>query len=107
MFYRENGQFKTSYQADQQIFPIVQDRWFILALLLLAFVGRAVLRHRLHVQRHLDSLCHHGHGGGWRECLGWLLRSNFFGIGRIHGGGCLWRLQLLRPHARDAFGPGA
>ena len=39
MFYRENGQFKTSYQADQQIFPILQDRWFIAALLLLAFVG--------------------------------------------------------------------
>jgi hypothetical protein len=27
MFYRENGQFKTSYRADQQIFPIAQDRW--------------------------------------------------------------------------------
>jgi branched-chain amino acid transport system permease protein len=26
MFYRENGQFKTSYRADQQIFPIAQDR---------------------------------------------------------------------------------
>ena len=26
MFYRENGQFKTSYSADQQIFPILQDR---------------------------------------------------------------------------------
>jgi len=26
MFYRENGQFKTSYRADQQIFPIRQDR---------------------------------------------------------------------------------
>ena len=26
MFYRENGQFKTSYRADQQIFPIPQDR---------------------------------------------------------------------------------
>jgi branched-chain amino acid transport system permease protein len=26
MFYRENGQFKTSYRADQQIFPILQDR---------------------------------------------------------------------------------
>ncbi|NDG35698.1 MAG: hypothetical protein EBX57_10800 [Betaproteobacteria bacterium] len=25
MLYRENGQFKTSYQADQQIFPIAQD----------------------------------------------------------------------------------
>ena len=39
MFYRENGQFKTSYQADQQILPIVQDRWFMWALLLLAFIG--------------------------------------------------------------------
>ena len=25
MLYRENGQFKTSYRADQQIFPIAQD----------------------------------------------------------------------------------
>ena len=37
MFYRENGQFKTSYRADQQIFPIRQDRTAILALLLLAY----------------------------------------------------------------------
>ena len=43
MFYRENGQFKTSYQADQQIFPIVQDRWFIAAMLLLAFVAVPLL----------------------------------------------------------------
>ena len=27
MIYREAGQFKTSYAADQAIFPIVQDRW--------------------------------------------------------------------------------
>jgi branched-chain amino acid transport system permease protein len=26
MLYRENGQFKTSYRADQQILPILQDR---------------------------------------------------------------------------------
>ena len=39
MFYRENGQFKTSYWADQQIFPIAQDRWAILALMVFAFVG--------------------------------------------------------------------
>jgi len=38
MFYRENGQFKTTYRADQQIFPIAQDRWAVLALLALAFV---------------------------------------------------------------------
>ena len=29
MLYRENGQFKTSYRADQQVFPITQDRIFI------------------------------------------------------------------------------
>ncbi len=33
MFYRENGQFKTSYRKDQQIFPILQDRAFILLLI--------------------------------------------------------------------------
>ena len=38
MFYRENGQFKTSYRADQQIFPIAQDRVFIALLLVVAFV---------------------------------------------------------------------
>ncbi len=37
MFYRENGQFKTSYRADQQIFPITQDRWLILLLIVAAF----------------------------------------------------------------------
>ena len=30
MFYRENGQFKTSYRADQQNFPIIQDRLAVL-----------------------------------------------------------------------------
>ena len=43
MFYRENGQFKTSYSADQQIFPIAQDRWVILALIAFAFIGVPLL----------------------------------------------------------------
>src|SRR5512139_4054639 len=43
MFYRENGQFKTSYVADMQIFPIAQDRWAILALIAFAFVGVPLL----------------------------------------------------------------
>jgi branched-chain amino acid transport system permease protein len=38
MLYRENGQFKASYEEDQQILPIVQDRWFMLALLAFAFL---------------------------------------------------------------------
>src|SRR5690554_4540669 len=38
MYYRENGQFKSSYRADQQIFPIRQDRAFILGLVAIAFL---------------------------------------------------------------------
>ena len=38
MLYRENGQFKTSYSTDQQIFPIVQDKVLILALVAFAFL---------------------------------------------------------------------
>jgi len=37
MFYREAGQFKATYQADNQIFPIRQDRVGIYALLAVAF----------------------------------------------------------------------
>lgn len=43
MLYRENGQFKTSYRADQQILPIVQDRIFMLLLLAVAFLAVPVL----------------------------------------------------------------
>ena len=39
MFYRENGQFKTSYKADQQIFPIAQDRWGVLLIIAFAFLA--------------------------------------------------------------------
>ncbi len=39
MLYREAGQFKTSYAADQQLFPIRQDRIGLLLVLALAFVG--------------------------------------------------------------------
>jgi len=38
MLYREAGQFKTSYQADSQIFPILQDRIALFALLAVAIV---------------------------------------------------------------------
>lgn len=38
MLYRENGQFKTSYRADAQVFPITQDRVFIALLLVVATV---------------------------------------------------------------------
>ena len=43
MLYRENGQFKTTYRADQQIFPILQDRWALLAIFAVAFVAVPML----------------------------------------------------------------
>jgi len=43
MFYRENGQFKTSYRSDQQIFPILQDRVAIGLLLAFAFIAVPLL----------------------------------------------------------------
>jgi branched-chain amino acid transport system permease protein len=38
MLYREAGQFKTSYAADQAVFPILQDRLGIAVILAIAFV---------------------------------------------------------------------
>ncbi|MEM7636641.1 MAG: branched-chain amino acid ABC transporter permease [Pseudomonadota bacterium] len=38
MFYREVGQFKTNYTADSQVFPILQDKVGIIAMLVIAYV---------------------------------------------------------------------
>ncbi|WFE90669.1 branched-chain amino acid ABC transporter permease [Roseibium porphyridii] len=38
MFYREAGQFKTSYKADQALMPILQDRIGLSVILVVAFV---------------------------------------------------------------------
>ena len=43
MFYREAGQFKTSYAADQALLPILQDRVGLVLILLVAFVAIPVL----------------------------------------------------------------
>ena len=43
MFYRENGQFKTNYRDDQQVFPILQDRIAIGLLLVVAFIAVPML----------------------------------------------------------------
>src|SRR5215831_11982231 len=39
MLYREVGQFKASYAADQAIFPIRQDRWLMFAALAAAYLA--------------------------------------------------------------------
>jgi len=43
VLYRENGQFKTTYAADQQIFTIAQDKWFVLGIVAFAFLAVPML----------------------------------------------------------------
>jgi branched-chain amino acid transport system permease protein len=43
MIYRENGQFKTTYRADQQVFPIAQDRIVIGLFIAFAVIGVPLL----------------------------------------------------------------
>jgi branched-chain amino acid transport system permease protein len=43
MLYRENGQFKTTYRADQQVFPIAQDRIVIGLFIAFAVIGVPLL----------------------------------------------------------------
>ena len=89
MFYRENGQFKTNYRADQQIFPIAQDRWAVLALMAFAFIavpllGSDYMFRAIFIPFLIMALAALG-----REYFGWLLRSNLVGFRRVYGGGCL------------------
>ena len=39
MFYREAGQYKTSYKSDMAVFPLLQDRLGIIAILAIAFIA--------------------------------------------------------------------
>ena len=48
MFYREAGQFKTNYKADQAMFPIAQDRMGVGVIIA---VGIPIASHR-------KRLCH-------------------------------------------------
>ena len=43
MLYREAGQFKTSYKADSQIFPILQDRISMAILIAIAAIGAMLM----------------------------------------------------------------
>src|SRR6476469_4501920 len=44
MFYREAGQYKTSYASDQAVFPLLQDRVGIGVILLVAYVAITMTR---------------------------------------------------------------
>jgi hypothetical protein len=81
MFYRENGQFKTSYKADQQVFAIPQDRWAIVAIVVVRLRRGSAAGGRVHVPRHPGALPDPVAGGPGREYPGRLLRADHLGAG--------------------------
>jgi hypothetical protein len=105
MLYREAGQFKTSYQADSQIFPILQDRIALLSLLVVAIVVVPLLL-RLYAVGHPDPVPDLFAGGAGAEHPDRLCRPALAGHGRLHGGGRVRLVQLHRASARPAGAAG-
>ena len=56
MLYREAGQFKTTYAADQQVFPIRQDRIAVAVLLVVAFVVVPLVANQYWLSAHPDAV---------------------------------------------------
>ena len=94
MIYREAGQFKTTYQTDSAIFPILQDKLFMLALLAISFAVIPVLGSDYFLSgilipfvRHFDSLF-----DSCPRCIGAkyfdrLCGAALAGLGGLYGGG--------------------
>ena len=99
MFYREAGQYKTSYGADQQIFPILQDRLFVLAAIVAAFLVVPLFASQYLYTEILIPVPDPVAGRDRAEHPGRLLRSGLARQRRLHGGGRLCRLQSLAASA--------
>jgi hypothetical protein len=95
MLYRENGQFKTSYRADQQIFPILQDRVVMLACMAFAFVGVPLLASEYLFRAILIPFLILSLAALGLNILVGYCGQISLGTGRLHGGGRLCGLQLL------------
>ena len=94
-FYREAGQFKTSYAADMAIFPIRQDRIGLALILLVAFVIIPLAGESIPAQLGADPVSdlfarrdrpQHPHR---------LHRAAVAGIGGVHGGRGVCLLQAV------------
>ena len=102
MLYRENGQFKSTYRTDQQIFPILQDRVAIGLLLAFAFIvipliASPYLLTAILIPFLILSLA----ALGLNILVGYCGQISL-GSRCLHGGGRLRGLQLPRAHRRHA-----
>src|SRR6266849_3322834 len=103
MLYREAGQFKTTYAADQQLFPIRQDRIGMAILLAVAFAGVPLAAATPAIAGVIDF--NYWFSGVLIPFLIFSLAALGLNILRlrraalarhrgVHGGGCVCRLQL-------------
>ena len=98
MIYREAGQFRTSYAADQALFPIRQDRVFVWALLLLAFVVVPFAASEYLLRAILIPFLILAIGRGRAQPAGRLLRPDLARQRRVHGGRRLCLVRHLALH---------
>ncbi len=92
MFYREAGQYKTTYAADQAVFPILQDRIGIAVILVVAY-ALVLIRQRLPAQRDDDPVPDLRAGGDRAQSAHRLYRPAVARHRRLHGGRRLCLLQ--------------
>ena len=105
MFYRENGQFKTSYRADQQDLPDRAGPHGHPGAAGGGLCACAHAGHRLFLPRHPDPAGHHVAGSPGREHLVGLLRPDLaLGSGPSWRGGlrCLTTSWPASRHATDS-----
>ena len=101
MLYREAGQFKTSYAADQAIFPIARTAGSSSLLLAFAFVGVPLLAERLPAPAILIPFLILVARRDRPEHPDRLLRPDLARHRRLHGGRRLRRLQLRAARCRS------
>ena len=98
VFYREAGQFKTTYAADMAIFPIRQDRIGLALILLVAFVVIPADRRRVPAQHDDDPVPDPVAGGDRPQHPHRLHRPAVARLGGVHG-----RRRLCLLQARQHF----
>ena len=92
MFYREAGQYKTSYKADQALFPIRQDQIGIVLILAAAYVLVPLMASDFVVDSVLDSCADLFAGRDRAQSAHRLYRPVVARYRRLHGGR---RVRLL------------
>ena len=101
MFYREAGQYKTTYAADMAIFPIRQDRYGLALILVVAFVAVPALGSPVPHQHHDDPVPHPVAGGDRAQPFDRICRAAVARNRRLHG-----RRRLCLLQARDLYSRG-